>query len=210
METPKEYCINLKNGIITNEMLKDCLYSVNKRAKNCRDKEREYKDKSRHSRYRYSQYDTAGQYSRQKQKYYLYKEKMLSILKPSCIHIEPFGYERIRVYDYQEDYKKYLNANSFIWKNCYFDVMRDREVWFGDYINEDKMIYNYYLFYDMGDRSFHTPIQEEDLKLYLDIPKIEIDKLDTHGNDIQDLISVQFVRKVIEIIDSKEFTLIEN
>lgn len=43
MRTPKEYSENLKNGIITAEMLEACLFSVNKRAKNCRDKIREYR-----------------------------------------------------------------------------------------------------------------------------------------------------------------------
>lgn len=45
MRTPYEYTKNLKNGIITRDMLLDCLYSVNKRAKNFRDKERELKEK---------------------------------------------------------------------------------------------------------------------------------------------------------------------
>ena len=39
MKTPKEYQDNLKKKIITEEMLADCLYSVNKRAKNYRNKE---------------------------------------------------------------------------------------------------------------------------------------------------------------------------
>ena len=37
MKTPKEYMENLKKGIITETMLADGLFSVNKRAKNCRD-----------------------------------------------------------------------------------------------------------------------------------------------------------------------------
>lgn len=40
MKTPKEYRDNLLNHIITKQMLVDCLYRVNKRAKNYRDKER--------------------------------------------------------------------------------------------------------------------------------------------------------------------------
>lgn len=44
MKTPVSYNKNLKAGIITEEMLANCLYSVNKRAKNCRDKVREYKE----------------------------------------------------------------------------------------------------------------------------------------------------------------------
>ena len=37
MRTPKDFSENIKNGIITTEMLNECLYSVNKRAKNYRD-----------------------------------------------------------------------------------------------------------------------------------------------------------------------------
>ena len=52
MRTPKEYTENMNKGLITEKMLCDCLFSVNKRAKNCRDNERKY----RH--YRYDKYDT--------------------------------------------------------------------------------------------------------------------------------------------------------
>ena len=38
-----DYQDNLKKKIITEKMLADCLYSVNKRAKNYRDKANEYK-----------------------------------------------------------------------------------------------------------------------------------------------------------------------
>ena len=53
MKTPKHYNDNLKNNIITEEMFSDCLYSVNKRAKNYRDKAHEYK-------HRYRFYHKAG------------------------------------------------------------------------------------------------------------------------------------------------------
>lgn len=49
MRTPKEYTKDLQNHIITAQMLSDCLYSCNKRAKNWRDKE---------SYYRSMRYDT--------------------------------------------------------------------------------------------------------------------------------------------------------
>lgn len=42
MRTPQEYVKNLNNKIITKAMLCDCLYSVNKRAKNFRDKAEQY------------------------------------------------------------------------------------------------------------------------------------------------------------------------
>lgn len=43
MRTPKEFNDNIKKEILTKEMLEACLLSVNKRAKNWRDREREYR-----------------------------------------------------------------------------------------------------------------------------------------------------------------------
>lgn len=37
MKTPTEYTKNLKKKTITEQMLSDCLFSINKRAKNYRD-----------------------------------------------------------------------------------------------------------------------------------------------------------------------------
>lgn len=37
MRTPEEYTKNLKNHVITMQMLEDCLFSVNTRASNWRD-----------------------------------------------------------------------------------------------------------------------------------------------------------------------------
>ena len=54
MKTPKQWYENLKIGLITDDMLEAALYSVNKRAKNYRNKKREY------SHYRYAQFDYAG------------------------------------------------------------------------------------------------------------------------------------------------------
>ena len=53
MRTPTAYTNSLKNNTISMQMLSDCLYSSNKRAKNWRDKERECRDRSRNNRYWY-------------------------------------------------------------------------------------------------------------------------------------------------------------
>lgn len=73
MKTPKEYTRNLKNGIITEDMIVDCLYSVNKRAKNYRDKARQY---------RYSYYHGDSQ-REEMERYYGYKEQLLSYFTPN-------------------------------------------------------------------------------------------------------------------------------
>ena len=74
MKTPKEYRDNLKKCIITKQMLSDCLYSVNKRATNWRDMEREY----RHNRHDY--YDNEEKAREKKQYYYSLKIRCLLLL----------------------------------------------------------------------------------------------------------------------------------
>ena len=87
----KEWVVNLNQGVITEEMLSMALYSANKRAKNCRDKIREYDQLS------YSN-PTIGngipQYKKAKNKYYRMKRTMLTVLKPYKIHkvTHPNGY----------------------------------------------------------------------------------------------------------------------
>lgn len=126
MRTPKEYTDNLKKKTITESMLLDCLYSVNKRAKNYRDKERGYRQYYRGNRYAYDKYGNVDRCQVMKEEYYSQKEKLLSVLEPTCIHKEFIGYKRIRIYDYEPEYRK--NLKNFVWENCFFDP-EDLEMW---------------------------------------------------------------------------------
>ena len=112
MRTPKEYTDNLKKKTITESMLLDCLYSVNKRAKNYRDKERGYRQYYRGNRYAYDKYGNVDRCQVMKEEYYSQKEKLLSVLEPTCIHKEFIGYKRIRIYDYEPEYRKNLKNNG--------------------------------------------------------------------------------------------------
>lgn len=200
MRTPVEYTKNLKDHVITQDMLLACLFSSNKRAKNWRDKQREYRERRS---YYHDKYDNEGKAKEKKEEYYHQKEIMLSVLKPVCIHKECYGYERTRIYDYEADYNKYYD--KFVWRNSYHDKVEDRYVCFGDIEDKSKPLYHYYLFYDVGcNRTFHTPIEEEDVSKY-DLEVVEIDKLDTKGYDIADLLSNQFVKKVVDLIESEDF-----
>ena len=210
MKTPLEYTKNLKNHIITPQMLLDCLYSSNKRAKNWRDKEQEYREFYRSSRYSYDKYDNEAKAREKKLKYYKQKEIMLSVLQPVCIHRECIGYERHRIYDYEKDYIKY--KNEFVWENRFWSDELNRFVYFGDIELRENPKYHYYLFYSIGSdlaHTFHTPISEDDVKKYnLDI--VDIDTLYTEGHDIHDLISNQFVTKVVTLIESGNYMYILN
>jgi hypothetical protein len=204
MKTPKEYNDNLKKSIITKVMLEDCLFSVNKRAKNCRDKERETRNYYKYSKYAYDKYGTEEKYRDKKEEYYNQKEVLLSVVTPNCIHIET-QMQRQRVYDYQEEYATYNQLYNVIYENSYLDRDTYTEVYFYDVeIPVDK----YYLFYDFGTHSFHTPIDESKLTNYSDLEKIPIDSLNTYGENILELVSTQFVAKVIKVIDSQQYKYI--
>lgn len=191
MRTPKEYTQNLKNRVITQDMLAASLFSVNKRAKNCRDQEREY---------RYDRYDTKEKYREKKEHYYEQKEKMLALLTPTCIHSEPCK-RRVRYYD--EEFTCIDPTHEVVKSGRYYDRDEQRYVEFMDVLENDR---RFYLYYELGDYSFHKPIYNTDLKkLGLEIK--QIDELETTGEDISDLISTQFVNKLLELIEEGDYQL---
>ncbi len=205
MKTPAAYTKNLQNHIITKQMLLDCLYSSNKRAKNWRDKEREYRDKYRNNRYLYDKYDSEERAREQKESYYRQKEVMLSVLEPVCIHREKVvNQRRRRIYDYEEEYFECLNAGLFIYENGYYDSEEHEYIEFGDILEEITNTH-YYLFYDIGgNHTFHTPINEGEVEMH-NLPIVDIEKLNTSGDDIADLVSNQFVTKVVKLIIDDDF-----
>jgi hypothetical protein len=148
MRTPKKYTENLDKGIVTEEMLCDVLYSYNKRAKNWRDKKRQYKNS-----YSINSYAWFNNALENEQKYYGYKTEILNLLKPECIH------EEILENDYES-------------------------------------IIQYYLYYIVGDHSFHHPIKKEDITNYPNLQIVRIEQLITHGTTADRLLSSQFADKV--------------
>ena len=207
MRTPKRYTDLIKNKKITNQIIAECIYSVNKRAKNYRDKIKDYKQGGF---YKYKE-DNIENAKEQKEKYYSMKEDLLLNFSPKLIH-KKYGGEKIqRVYSYQKNYTKLYNEkiNDIIKENSYYDYDRNKEVDFFDYSLGEKK-YLYFLYYEIGEYSFHTPITEERVEKNTQLEIKEIDEnFQTHGADIVDLLSTQFVQKVIDLLDSGDYTIIE-
>lgn len=222
MQTPKEWSENLKNSIITEEMLGAAAYSVNKRAKNCRDQKREY-------RHRYDKYHTAERYEAKEQEYYRQKEQLLSVVQPICIHCEHQGYEKIRHYDYEqgfyENLARCLCAGAICWSNSYVnggrrgwynewdDCWGESRTYFFDELDTEHEQLRYYLYYALEDHTYHHPIDEKDVEKYQKQYGIEIHHigfLDTSGHDIADLCSPAFVKKLIALIQTRQYTYIDN
>ena len=201
MRTPKEFRDNLDSGIITATMLSAALHSVNKRAKNYRDHERLDK-----RLYGWDSKYTASQREK-KEAFYRKKERLLSVLSPICVHQEFAGHKRERIYSYEPEYEEayflaWLNG-CIVWENCYWDYEQDDEVCFFDRISPDKPLYRYYLYYCVGAQTFHTPIDRPER--YPDLPVKKIGTLDTTGEQATDLLSVQFVDKMLQLIKSGNF-----
>ena len=205
MRTPEEYTRNLKNHVITMQMLEDCLFSVNTRASNWRDKEREYRE------YRHDYYDNVTKARCTKEAYYHQKDIMLAVLNPVCIHVETYTHcGRERFYDYEEEYWDYLKAKEFVHRGSYWDNDEKREVEFGDVEVEYDPTYRYYLFYDLGGKhTFHTPINEDEVGKY-ELEIKNIDHIISGGFPVSKLLSTQFVSKVVALIKSKDYQLIGN
>lgn len=186
MKTPKYYQKNLKQKIITEEMLSDCLYSANKRAKNMRDNKNE-------DRGMYDTYNNFEKYVEKEQLYYSYKETLLSLVTPILIH------EQTSEYTY-----KYFFSDEYV----HYPVEGEDY----EYITDSN--YLYFLYYEVGTRSFHTPIGKFDEKQKFEERNLQIKSIDsnfyTYGADVSDLLSVQFVKKVVELIKSGDFTYVKN
>ena len=207
MRTPKKYSDLIKKKEITNKIIAECIYSVNKRAKNYRDKMEDYKQAGFY-KYKENNIENAKE---QKEKYYSMKEDLLLNFSPKLIHKQYAGEKRQRVYSYQKNYEKLYNEkrNDIVWENSYYDYDRNKEVEFFDYSLGEKK-YLYFLYYEIGEYSFHTPITEERVEKNTQLEIKEIDEnFQTHGADIVDLLSTQFVQKVIDLLDSGDYTIIE-
>lgn len=201
MKTPKEYSRLIKEGIITPQMLSDCLYSANKRAKNYRDKEMYQRDRGKYNPYWFDKFDNEKKYRDLKEEYYRKKDRMLSIVEPTCIHRED-QIEKVRYYDYEDYFYQINESEKVVHSGEYFDRETGEYVQFVDLY--EKTGDRYYLYYDLGyGHSFHKPIQSPD---NYQLPIVDIESLKTYGSNTDDLISAQFVDKVINLIESNQYT----
>ncbi|MCB2290852.1 hypothetical protein LGK97_13985 [Clostridium sp. CS001] len=206
MKTTKEFIENIRDKVITMEMVEMAVYSLNKRAKNCRDNKNKYYDKGKQSNYK-RYFDTVDKYKAKEREYYSLKDFLLKkLLKPTCIHMENLIYENeICYYSYDDQYEEMVK--KAIYCGSYFDEDRMEMVDFIDVI-EDEEISNYYLFYETNNYSFHIPINISEANKMVaenNIKIIEIENLVTKGKEINDLISVQFINKIIELIKSEDY-----
>lgn len=208
MKTPKEYIKNLKDGILTDQMVSDVLFSYSKRAKNYRDKARELREYYRRNRYYiFSFHDINDSIETNEFRKNVLYERKSDILEKvedrflKCIHKQD-KHATVRIYDYDSRYEELEDSDDVVWSNCYYDRDEEREVWFIDVLKENKE-YLYFKFYEFSDRSFHTPITEDEALKYESEKNLKIEEIDdlvTFGEDTGVLLSLQFCDKVYKFL----------
>lgn len=210
MRTPKEYKDNLANGIVTDPMLEDVLFSYNKRAKNWRNKAREYRQKSRDS---YRWYDKYGNEEKAEEKMAQLYEKKSDILalcsnKLTAIH-KLVHSRRVRIEDTEDEFEKYTESIKKYKRGEKSDVVYmnkhyDRDI--GDFVTFINIIVEeaeYYLYYEFEGHSFHSPIDEESLSAYPGVEMVELDELNTFGENIDDLLPLPFCDSVWRFLTNR-------
>ena len=161
--TTKEINKVLNTGFVTPNIVGYAAYSVNKRAKNWRDKESEYRQIRRRNHFWYDKYDNEGKAKEKKQYYYDIKEKICQMFQPTKIH--SLKQRRWSYYDYEE-----------------------------------TIVTVYFLCYEIGDFFFHQPI--DNIKSF-NLPIEELNEnFETHGDDINHLMSMQMVNKILNGIEN--------
>ena len=207
MKTPKLYNDLTNEKKITNEIIAECVYYVNKRAKNYRDKIKEYKNGRSHQHVE-SNIEKAEE---EMGKYYQLKEEFLKVFTPNLIHKQFIGEKKKRVYSYEKNYEKLLKekTNDIFWKNSYYDYDKDMEIEFFDYHLGTKK-YLYFLYCEIGEYSFHSPVSEKIAESNTELEIQEIDEnFKTHGSKNEGLLSMQFVKKVLELLQSEDYTIVD-
>ena len=207
MKTPKLYNDLINEKKITNEIIAECVYYVNKRAKNYRDKIKEYKNGRSHQHLE-SNIEKAEE---EMGKYYQLKEEFLKVFTTNLIHKQFIGEKKKRVYSYEKNYEKLLKEknNDIFWKNSYYDYDKDMEIDFFDYHLGTKK-YLYFLYCEIGEYSFHSPVSEKIAESNTELEIQEIDEnFKTHGSKIEGLLSMQFVKKVLELLQSEDYTIVD-
>ena len=97
----------------------------------------------------------------------------------------------------------------FFGKNSYYDYDKDMEIEFFDYHLGTKK-YLYFLYYEIGEYSFHSPVSEKIAESNTELEIQEIDEnFKNHGSKNEGLLSMQFVKKVLELLQSEDYTIVD-
>ncbi len=199
MKTPVKYSKLVKNNEVDKELIGHVAFSINKRAKNYRDKRNEY----RYSNYRHA-YSYMQSYEEKMNEAYIMKANILSLFKPIEVHQAIFKSEFYKiVYSDQPEYLQIkphqirLTGWSLTTGNKYKEIL----------IKKSRT--QYFLYFEIDNFKFHQPIDENELVNYTDLSiKTLEDNFKVEGKKGTELLSAQFCKKVDQLLESGDYNLV--
>lgn len=210
MDAPEIFYENLAKGIITYDMLDSALFSLNKRAKNYRDKKRKAK-KSLYAQAQLFGFDNPEkpeEAENMEKEFYTKKERLLQIVKPVCIHQELAGYKKDYIYDTDE-----INYPDIFIDSIFHNRVLDRGICRKEgkdirfFVRKGEPYYRYYFFRCVGTHTYHSPINKE-TALNSGLPIHIISEIKTEGERNKNLISEDFADQMLSLVNSGTYKYI--
>ena len=189
MDTPVEYMNQLQKKILSNSLIGDVIYSLTARAKNASEKQRQYQD----SNLKYSL-----DFLQKKRDYWKMRTEILNYgdFFPQELHIvERYSETKLLCQQGCLLYAQYIDAlklaaDPLFCENPCTSKCPDRHV-HREFIRND-----YFLFFKIGNHSFHAPCSKKEADVYKKLPTLYLDEVFWDGAEIKNLLSVQFCKKV--------------
>ena len=133
------------------------------------------------------------------------KRVLLSLLEPPYIQ-KGEVLQRKRTYDYEEGYEDILKSGNYVNNSGFYDPDRKEHVEFVVQMIPETV---YYLTYTLSNRTFRVPILESEITRYPDLEIVDVGRITpVYGDITADMLSVQFVEKIVLLIKSRNYTLI--
>lgn len=137
------------------------------------------------------------------------KSEILSFCQSKLVAVHKLlRKRRFRIEDTDEEFDNYTKdinlykqgkKSNVVYMNEYYD--EGERITFIDVIIDDP---EYYLYYEFPNHSYHHPIDIDELEQYDNLEIIDINELTTYGKDINDLLSLQFCDKVLNLLRDKK------
>ena len=199
MKTPKEWRDLVAKKQVTELMIGQVLFSINKRAKNYREQKRKYQNSQAYFATSY-----LANYEEKKATLYQMKKEILAVFSPTAIHTTLYTHDFIQ--------KVYQDEVAY-------QALRPKDVLYTGFSQTTGLPFKailitrsrkvFFLLYEIAGYSFHQPIEKEELAAFPFLKQYALtENFQVAGQDPATLLSLQFCRKVHQLMVRGDFTIV--
>jgi hypothetical protein len=208
MTTRKDILSNLNQKRLSLTLLEECIYCVNKRAKNYRDKEdwgvvyNQYFSSFTDAERKAWKYIVPKE---QMQRYYEMKETLLSPFEPHLIQVttsDPSFLPETHPQVIKED------VGMEMCQDIHEKRMRVRNIHRRRMLYAERLKPDYHLLYQVGTHRFHLPVDQNVACNFKDLEQVEVQPFRMKGKPIKQLVDMQVVHEVLDLIESEDYQIV--